>query len=536
MTARRAGRLERRLAALEDALRVAGGRLEGEDVDDATAVVMRAGRRIRLGTELTVAALAGATGSGKSSLFNELAGHELSSVGVLRPTTATLHACVWGSDDATALLDWLGVARRHRLDREHRPNGERRLDGLVLLDLPDHDSTEAGHRLEVDRLVKVVDLLLWVVDPQKYADAALHDRYLRPLAGHAAVMVVVLNQVDALDADARDACAADLRKLLAQDGLATVPLLTTSARSGEGVDHLRALLATRVEARRAAALRLAADVDEVAARLARRCAQRRAARPPERSVRAELVDVLADAAGVPVVVAAVQRAHRRRAALATGWPPTRWLRRLRPDPLRRLHLDLPAADGGVSSLPPATPVQRARIDGALRDLAQASARELPEPWPGRVRALTHEAAVALPSQLDRAVTSVDLGTGRSPGWWAVMRALQALLLVVAACGALWLGVLFGIAWLRLPDPPVPEVRNIPVPTILLLGGLATGFLLAAASGAAARVGARRRGRTTRRRLVRNVAAVAGDIVLSPLQEELEAHDELCAALRVAARG
>ena len=49
---------------------------------------------------------------------------------------------------------------------------DRDLDGLVLLDLPDHDSTEVAHHLEVDRLVQLADLLVWVLDPQKYADAA----------------------------------------------------------------------------------------------------------------------------------------------------------------------------------------------------------------------------------------------------------------------------------------------------------------------------------------------------------------------------
>ena len=74
------------------------------------------------------------------------------------------------------------------------------LDGLVLLDLPDHDSTEVEHHVEVDRLVRMVDVMVWVLDPQKYADAALHERYLRPLASHAEVMVVTLNHVDELTA------------------------------------------------------------------------------------------------------------------------------------------------------------------------------------------------------------------------------------------------------------------------------------------------------------------------------------------------
>ena len=98
-----------------------------------------------------------------------------------------------GRTGADRLLDWLEVPRRHR----HEP--EPALDGLVLLDLPDHDSVKLEHRLEVDRLVGLVDVLVWVLDPEKYADAAVHDRYLAPLAGHAGVLLVVLNQIDRLD-------------------------------------------------------------------------------------------------------------------------------------------------------------------------------------------------------------------------------------------------------------------------------------------------------------------------------------------------
>ena len=103
-------------------------------------------------------------------------------VGVRRPTTATAGRAL-GRAAAEDLLDWLQVPRRHGWSR--RPAGTDGLDGLVLLDLPDHDSTELSHRLQVDRLVQLVDVMVWVVDPQKYADAALHERYLRPLAEHA---------------------------------------------------------------------------------------------------------------------------------------------------------------------------------------------------------------------------------------------------------------------------------------------------------------------------------------------------------------
>ena len=87
-------------------------------------------------------------------------------------------------------MQWLGVPRRQTHWR-HGPGLREeelgQLAGLVLLDLPDHDSTVLEHQHEVDRLVDLVDLLVWVVDPQKYADEALHENYLRRLSGHAAV-------------------------------------------------------------------------------------------------------------------------------------------------------------------------------------------------------------------------------------------------------------------------------------------------------------------------------------------------------------
>ena len=195
------GSLDARLAALAEAAELARGRLDDERVEAAEAVVARAGRRLGLGVEATVVALAGPTGAGKSTLFNALAGAELAPASHRRPTTSAPTAAVWG-DVGDELLDWLEVARRHRLGGEP--------DGLVLLDLPDFDSVELSHRVEVERVIALADLMVWVVDPQKYADGVLHEHYLRPFAEYRDVMVVVLNQADRLDAAGRAACVADL--------------------------------------------------------------------------------------------------------------------------------------------------------------------------------------------------------------------------------------------------------------------------------------------------------------------------------------
>jgi energy-coupling factor transporter ATP-binding protein EcfA2 len=514
-----------RLAALRDAVEVADGRLEVPEVAGARSLLAKAGAREALG-DATVVALAGATGSGKSTLFNALSGGEVSTPGVRRPTTGVTHASVWGADGADRLLDWLEVPRRHRVD-----GAGTAFDGLVLLDLPDHDSVKLEHRLEVDRLVELVDVLVWVLDPQKYADAAVHDRYLAPLAGHAGVLVVVLNQVDRLDEAAAAACLADLRRLLDAEGLSGTPVLPVSARTGAGLAGLRALLEKRVAARRAAVDRLTADARGAARALGTHCGETRgkvSAQPSD-----ELVDALADAAGVPAVVSAVERSARRDGAARTGWPLLRWTRRLRPDPLRRLHLGDEAAR---TSLPPAGAVARAGLSTALRRARDEAGEGLPQAWRDDLRRTAETGEDRLADRLDRAVGGTDLGPTRVPLWQRTVGGLQWLLVLTALAGALWLLGLVVLGWLQLDDVvPLPRVEGLPLPTLLLVGGLLAGALLALVARPLVGLGARRRARRARRRLLDRVTDVARAEVSEPLADARADHDRFCAAVQRAGR-
>ena len=104
----------------------------------------------------------------------------------------------------------------------------------------------------------MADLMIWVLDPQKYADAAGHSRFLTPMAGHSSVITVVLNQSDLLTAGQAEDCLSDLRRLLDSEGLADARVQLTSARTGAGLDELRKVLTQTVSARRAASERIRA--------------------------------------------------------------------------------------------------------------------------------------------------------------------------------------------------------------------------------------------------------------------------------------
>ena len=77
-----------RLNALGEAAELAAGRLPEDVVAGADAVVRAAGERQALSAEHTVVGFFGATGSGKSSLFNALTGRDLARVAATRPTTS----------------------------------------------------------------------------------------------------------------------------------------------------------------------------------------------------------------------------------------------------------------------------------------------------------------------------------------------------------------------------------------------------------------------------------------------------------------
>jgi hypothetical protein len=532
--------LVERLDSLGRFLRLVDPYLPDADLVAAHTLVERAGNRLALSRDHTVVALAGSTGSGKSSLFNALARLKLSPVGVRRPTTGAAHACVWGPlEPANQLLDWVGVLPRQRFIRESALDGddEAALRGLVLLDLPDFDSIERSHRVEVDRLLGLVDQVVWVVDPQKYGDRVLHQAYLTQFRSHSGVTIVVLNQADRLSTNDTEVVLSDLRRLLDEDGLTGAPVLATSAKQPGMLAELRETLEKTVADRQAALRRLAGDLETVSEPLTVMIGPPAAEDEVDRATVRQLADALSASAGVNAVADAAAGSYRHRAAASTGWPLVRGLRRLRPDPMRRLHLTREAPTDAVStdvvprtSLPEADAAQKSAVGLTVRAVATRAAAPLPAMWAPALTNAARSRIGDLPDALDRAVAETDLGTARTPLWWRSVGMLQWLLTLTAVWGLGWLVAGYGVRALGLPELHYPKIGAVPLPTLLLLGGLVAGLVLWLLLKPVVDWGARRARHRAEQRLRASVTEVSREYVVAPVREVLNAYAQAREAL------
>jgi hypothetical protein len=298
------------------------------------------------------------------------------------------------------------------------------------------------------------------------------------------------------------------------------------------VDELRAEIARRVAEKRADRGRIDGDVRAAAQRLAEAGGD-----APTRTLRPERVgrlhDAFAQAAGVPVVVEAVERSARGRIARATAWPVVPWVSGMRPDPLESLGLDLGgqgrALSGrGRSADLPTTQVQRARVDAEVRALADDVSAGLARPWAEAVHRASTSRLGELGDRLDGALAATEVRANRLPWWASLTRVVQWVLLVAAVAGVVWTGVLLGTG--ELGDPDTPQVGGVDVALVLLVGAVVLGVVLGIVGRVAARAVARRRADEADTRLRAAVADVAHELVVTPVETELAAYTSVRTAL------
>ena len=110
-----------------------------------------------------------------------------------------------------------------------------------------------------------------------------------------------------------------------------------------------------------------------------------------------------------------------------------------------------------------------------------------------------------------------------------------LLAATAVVGLAWIALAGVAGYLQIEEVvPRPDVAGAPIPTWLVLGGLALGLVLSFLTRLVNSAGARRRQRAADRALRPGSESVADDLVHTPVERELAAHEALRRSLAIAA--
>ncbi|MGA9595381.1 MAG: GTPase domain-containing protein [Acidimicrobiia bacterium] len=179
-----------------------------------------------------VAAVIGASGTGKSTIVNSLANDRISDVGPLRPTTR--NAVLWAHREHGSRY-WSEFVARVR-DRvgptvEVVIGDDELIGDLTIIDTPPAEYVApSGRRPAVDALA-LADLCVFVTSPSRYADISAWE-FLREIRWRGVPMLFVLNRLPS-DRDVAASLLNDFARRLHDNGL----LLEPDAAMVFGVDE-----------------------------------------------------------------------------------------------------------------------------------------------------------------------------------------------------------------------------------------------------------------------------------------------------------
>ncbi len=163
----------------------------------------------------------GGTGVGKSTLMNRFAGEPIARASAERPTTSEITIYVHESVSVARLPAEFPMQRMRT--RTHQNN---QYQSTLWIDMPDFDSIEQTHRKLVEHWLPHIDIVVYVVSPERYKD----DNGWRLLLEHGAkhAWLFVINHWDRGDERQRE----DFQRMLKSAGLVDPVLFCTDSSDG----------------------------------------------------------------------------------------------------------------------------------------------------------------------------------------------------------------------------------------------------------------------------------------------------------------
>ena len=355
-------------------------------------------RRDALDPRVTVIAVAGPSGTGKSTVVNTLARRtSLVTTGTHRPTTTELVAQVDADVAAAPFLELSGIPRSVSVEfcsSGSNPFGESLGAAGESYQIRSALSAQCGHPIVVEvpdtllvpelaaataQVLETADVILWTTDSQKYADAAFHSRILAfPRHRNS---YFVLTHTEGLTETQVQTLHQELAAIAERLGVSP-EILQISVYDDSSLARFRETVAGLTRAPEArwrgeqaaihhAATRLSQDLelarDDCAMQPGQ--AQSVSASPSENT----LVDQVAQVSGIEAVQANFSKQYLQAGGFWTLWPVLNWLAGIKPSASD--NQDPATAPGEPHEDEPAAPADAPSPEPAAKDGAASEATD-----------------------------------------------------------------------------------------------------------------------------------------------------------------
>lgn len=337
-------------------------------------------RRDALDPRVTVIAVAGPSGTGKSTVVNTLARrNSLVPTGMHRPTTTELVAYVDAEVTAAPFLELSGIPRSVSVEFcTTRSNPLRDSLGMVGEGHQVRSAlTQCGHPIVVEvpdtllvpeltsaasQVLETADLILWTTDSQKYADAAFHSR-ISAFPRHPN-SYFVLTHTEGLTESQLQTLNQELAAIAERIGVSPEILQislydeSSLARFRETVAELSHAPEARWRGQQAAihhaATKLGQDLElDVTGEFSTQPVQAPSVASPPSPAETKLVDQVTQVSGLSAVEANFSKQYLRAGGFWTLWPVLNWLAGIKP--LAHVNQDNSATPGEPEADKPVGP-------------------------------------------------------------------------------------------------------------------------------------------------------------------------------------
>ncbi|GAB3904056.1 hypothetical protein GCM10027612_71360 [Microbispora bryophytorum subsp. camponoti] len=182
--------------------------------------------------------------------------------------------------------------------------------------------------------------------------------------------------------------------------------------------------------------------------------------------------------------------------------------------------------------------QPAEVDNAVQALADGLTAGMPEVWRDGVREAARSRVDELPEALSEELAEVAPPLDRVPVWWWLLKVWQYLLVVMFVASLAWAGAILAYGVFKAGRPPAEvlgDVAVLPWVGLMIISVLGLGLFSAMASRNFVVLAAGKERDRLERDMRRRVGVLAQNMVVEPVERELNRYNEYFGAMAATRR-